>query len=94
MKYSLSIYIQMIESFLKNEITATDFERRYLRLFKDDNTNWNQHEYEVLNQLFSDVDAFCADPSLRNSKDLDERQLRNKCEIALNKLSVLNGVCT
>jgi hypothetical protein len=88
----LSPYINLIRSFLNGEIAVTDFERRYMRLFKDDNTKWSQTEYEVLNELFSDIDAFCADPRLRRSGDLDEPQLRKKSEIALKKLLTLNGV--
>lgn len=95
MKYSdLDAYIRLIRSFLKTEIAVTEFERRYLTLFKNDATNWGQKEYEVLNGLFLDVDAFCADPKLRRSGHIDEPKLRKQCETALKRLTALNAAFT
>jgi len=88
----LSPYINLIRSFLNGEIAVKEFERRYMRLFKDDNTKWSQDEYEVLNELFSDLDAFCANPRLRKPGDLDEPQLRKNSARALKKLLTFNRV--
>ena len=71
------------------ELSSLTFEREYLDMFKNDETESVGEEYEVLNELFSDVDAFCADPELRDSDDLDEEQLRQRAGIALEKLSAL-----
>jgi hypothetical protein len=87
--HDLTPYIDLIESFLNNQISSLTFEREYLDMFKNDETRWAGEEYEVLNELFSDVDAFCADPELRGSDDLDEEQLRQGAKIAIEKLSVL-----
>jgi hypothetical protein len=92
MKFSdLSVYIDLIRSLLNNEITATDFKSQYLRLFKQDETRWNETIYEILNELFGDLDSFYADPELRDPGDLDEDQLRQKSEAALNKLLSINN---
>lgn len=89
----LGTYIDLIRSFLDSEITATDFKRKYLGYFKASTKAWGEGEYETLNTLFLDLDEFCADPSLRNSKDLDERQIRARSQNALKKLITLKSVC-
>lgn len=82
-------YIQLLSSFVEERIGASDFEREYMDLFKNDSTNWSEQEFAVLDQLFADVDAFCADPDLRDPGDLDERELMEKSKVALEKLRVL-----
>jgi hypothetical protein len=89
---NLSAYINLIKSFLNGEIAVADFEKRYMRSFKDDKTRWSETEYTVLNDLFTDLDVFCPNPRLRRSGDLDEPQLRKNCEAALKKLLALNRV--
>jgi hypothetical protein len=41
----------------------------------------------VLNDLFFAVDAFCADPALREAEDIDEDQLRARVRAALAALA-------
>lgn len=89
--HSLRPYIELIDSFLNNQIDALIFEREYLVMFKNDTTRWSESEYDVLNNLFGDVDTFCADPELRDPEDLDEEQLRQQCRMALEKLNVLDN---
>lgn len=89
--HNLAPYLKLIRSFLNNQTSALTFEREYLDMFKNDATDWSEAEYDVLNDLFGDVDAFCADPHLRGPDDLDEEQLRQRCKVALEKLSVLGS---
>jgi len=79
-------YIKLIEEFLANNIRPLTFEQKYLEMFKKDETQWLETEYEVLNGLFGDVDAFCADDSLRDADDLNEQQLRESAGAALKTL--------
>lgn len=88
---NIKSYIELIDTFLDNKISASTFEREYLNMFKNDPTTWSEEEYTVLNDLFGDVDAFCADPSLRDKDDLDENQLRQQSEKAVIKLKALNS---
>lgn len=87
--HNLAPYRKLIEQFLNNQISALDFEREYLDMFKNDTTEWPEAEYDVLNDLFGDVDAFCADPELRDPGDLDEEQLRQQAKIAIQRLAAL-----
>ena len=52
-------------------------------MFKEDPTIRREVEYEALNRLFGDVDAFSAEPELRSGDGLDEEQLRSAAESAL-----------
>lgn len=86
MSADLEGYIELISSFLNNQISVLDFERMYLDKFKNDTSDFIEDEYTVLNNLFGDVDAFCADPGLRDSEDLDEAQLKQQCKAAVERL--------
>jgi hypothetical protein len=84
--YNLRPYADMIAAFVEGRKTAAAFEKEFLSLFKRDTTRRPTAVYTVLNDLFSDVDAFCADPSLRDPDDLDEDQLRENSKTALQAL--------
>ena len=83
----LNPYLHLMKSFVENKIDANEFERSYLLMFKNDTSSWTEAEYENLNNLFAEVDAFCADPELRGENDIDEDQLREVTRITLAKLS-------
>ena len=88
----LTRYRKLIESFVYRKIDPKTFERDYLDWFKNDATEWSESEYEILNDLFGDVDAFCADPQLCGLDDLSEDQLRQKAQLALEKLEAQNRI--
>ncbi len=82
----LEQYIALISSFVADKIAATDFEREYLKLFKADETEWTEAEFAILDELFGEVDAFCAYPKLRDENDLDEDELKERSKMALERL--------
>lgn len=83
---NLNPYIHLINSFIENKIDANEFEGRYLSMFKEDTTDWTEEEYQNLNYLFGEVDAFTPAPELRNQDEIDEDQLREATKITLAKL--------
>jgi hypothetical protein len=85
----LQRYIALLSSFVTDEIEASDFERKFLKLFKEDATEWSGAEFAILDGLFADVNAFCPDPQLRDEEDVDEYELKEKGKIALEKLQLL-----
>lgn len=89
--YKISQYIMLIEDFLRNKISARQFEQIYLHMFKSDITFRTGKEFEILDKLFSDVDSFCDDPSLITDSrfDIDESQLRVNVQKALLELKKL-----
>jgi len=73
---NLKSYADLIGKYLDKEIDTVTFEKKYLAKFKEDDTIWDDRTFDILNSIFSDLDAFCDDPRLMNELDLDESQLR------------------
>ena len=80
-------YVALMRAFLTNLISASEFERQYLDLFRDDATERPEPTFRALNDLFFDVDAFCPDPTLRDPEDLGEDELRASVQATVDKLS-------
>ena len=79
-------YVNLIERFLTKEVDAVTFERCYLDMFKHQDCFLPTSVFQILDGLFGDVDAFCADPEIRGDADLNEEQLRDRCGRALKQL--------
>ena len=82
----LAPYWVLMEAFVQDRLRASEFEAVYLRLFKNDRTMWPQEVFEVLNRLFTDIDAYSPDPSLRGPLDLDADQLRDRTRKTMKEL--------
>ncbi len=87
---SRSEYIDLLNAFVSGRLKVIDFEKQYLETFKQDETSWSDTEYEILQTLFCDVDAFCPDPNIRDERDLSEEQLFNSASAVLDKLKSLS----
>lgn len=59
----------------------------YLNLFKNDARELPKDIYDLLNNLFSDVDAYCGDPALQDEDDLSAEELFSSAKETLKKLS-------
>jgi len=84
-------YTALIRGFLDKAIDARELESRFLEKFKNETTILPLDVFEVLDELFADVDAFCPDPGLCEDDDLNEQQLRAKAAEALAKLTGKQG---
>mgnify|MGYP001328866952 CR=1 FL=1 len=82
----LQKYISLMTQFIESNITASDFEAKYLYIFKNESVKLSDEIYFILNDLFIDVDAFCDDIDLRDEEDLDEEALRDSVQLNLKKL--------
>ncbi|WP_046006447.1 colicin immunity domain-containing protein [Pseudoalteromonas rubra] len=83
----LEPYILLVTQFVVGEVTAGQFEASYMDMFKNESREIPDDIYDVLNDLFSDVDAYCGDPDLRGDEDLDELTLLSRAKEALRKLT-------
>ena len=83
----VSRYLDLIAAFLCGDISARDFEGKYLQMFKDDPRIFPNELYEVLNKLFTDLDVYCDDSTLRQAGELDEDELRECAEMAYAALT-------
>lgn len=89
MEAAISKFVELIERFVSGTIDAPAFEATYLNRFKNESTRLPETAFGVLDQLFAEVDAFCADPDLRGESDLDEDALRSRCIGALRELTAV-----
>ena len=83
---TLDEYIQLMGLFATGSIKATAFERQYFEIFKNDDNRKPERVFLVLDKLFADLDSFCCEPELRDADDIDEEELRRRCQLALAKL--------
>ncbi len=89
-------YIKLLEEFAGNNITADEFEQRFLQLFKSDNNLQPGREFKILDKLFADVDAYCSDPDLIEDPrfNIDGVQLQVSARKTLDQLLKLTAVLT
>ncbi len=83
----LEQYISLITQFIAGDITVSQFEVSYLKMFKDEARELPEDIFDVLNGLFTDVDAYCGDPELRDDDDLGDEELLSSAKEALKKLT-------
>lgn len=81
-------YKRLISGFINNEISAPEFENRYLVLFKGDKSKVGGQKFDILDRLFADVDAYEADPELRKQVHgaIDDKELLSCARAAYQKL--------
>src|SRR5689334_18216648 len=61
----LENYRDLIHRFVIGDISADEFEADYLTRFKDDPNQVIGEEFDILDELFADVDDYVGDPTLR-----------------------------
>jgi hypothetical protein len=83
---AIAKYLDLIRSFVCGDIDVSLFEKKYLQTFKNEKTIFGGDTYETLNELFGDIDEYCADPSIRDEDDIDETELLKRAKVALERL--------
>lgn len=83
---AITKYKVLLNQFVDREVSAPQFEAAFLEMFKNEPSIFPEDIYEILNNLFIDVDAYCEDESLRDDNDLDDEGLLASAKIALDKL--------
>jgi len=79
-------YIRLLKDFINNKISSDEFEFQFMELFKKD-FFYSEIEFQILDKLFGDVDAYCNDSALFDPEfDIDEAQLRLSVKQALKAL--------
>lgn len=73
----------LIETFVNGSVDAPTFEREYISLHRTEVTRGASIRFAV-DQLFYEVDAYCADPNLRGTEDIGEEELLLAAKKALN----------
>ncbi|MBA3414991.1 MAG: hypothetical protein H0U10_07200 [Chloroflexia bacterium] len=81
-KEAIARYAPLIEAFLARELTAKEFEDRYLKVFREDPGTWTDEVYDLLHEAFLDIDAFWPEPD-EDPLSIDEPELRRRMALAL-----------
>lgn len=84
-------YVRLIESFASGALGATDFEREFLQLFSEHPPTFPSRWGSLVEEYMTSVDAFCADPSLRDENDIDEVQLLRDSRNVLARIAGLHA---
>lgn len=82
----LQKYKGLISAFTSGGMSSAQFESKYLDMFKAETFQFPEHIFDVLNTLFLDVDAYCADSALRDDEDLGDEELLARAKEALKDL--------
>ena len=76
----------LISSFVSKKIGPDEFENLFLEQFLRNNDVSDDRIYAILNSIFWNVEDFVSDPTLRDDGDLDEVELRSRCQASLPEL--------
>lgn len=91
-------YKKLISQFINREISASDFQSSFLKMFKNELDLIEGDEFDILQYLFTSADGYVADPELRSrmlaenpdlrkyGQALDEEELRADAREAYRKL--------
>jgi len=83
----LENYRDLIRRFVIGDISADEFETDYLARFKDDPNQVIGEEFDILDELFADVDDYVSDPTLRESTGgIGGEELRDRARDAYARL--------
>jgi Bacterial self-protective colicin-like immunity len=96
MSNTLADYGLLLEKFLSGAISVEEFQATYLDRFKNEE-QLHGPMFELLDELFGDVDSFTTDQQLLNENPgfyLDEVGLRERVRRVANRLSTLKSSST
>ena len=83
----LEQYRDLIRRFVIGDISADEFETDYLARFKDDPNQVIGEEFDILDELFANVDDYVSDPALRESAGgISGEELRARARDAYTRL--------
>lgn len=80
-------YQGMIRRFIAGETPANQFESEFLQYFKSDTKQVSSDEFDILDELFANVDEYVEDPQLRAATGgIDSEELRRRAQEAYQLL--------
>ena len=80
-------YVMLISNFVTGKIPADEFENSYMRMFKNESEFFSDSGFNILNDLFFDVESYCSNPDLKDDDDIDEEELLARAKNALVALT-------
>ncbi len=89
-RMALQEYQDLLDDLISGRISPVQFESKYLQRFKSETITFPESVFMVLDRLFADVDAYCADSSIRDPGDLGDTELIASAKRALFELGKHN----
>jgi hypothetical protein len=89
---AVAYYQSLISDFLCEKLTAEKFQKNYLNQFKNERTKFAQPIYDLLQELFGDLDSYTTDATLLAEEPdfyLDELELEKKVVEIASRLEKL-----
>ncbi|SEK34370.1 colicin immunity domain-containing protein [Haloferax larsenii] len=68
--------IQKYSQLIQNEKTAREFSDEYLDEFIEEDGEFSEETYQILQNMFAEAEAYCEDPDRRGQRDIEEAELR------------------
>ncbi|HEX7662105.1 MAG TPA: colicin immunity domain-containing protein [Pseudonocardiaceae bacterium] len=88
----LAEHANLIRQFVDHEITAAEFESRYLQLVKNDKVIHGKPAFGIIDELFYYVDEYFDDPDASDAeRDLEVTNLRGHAREALERIRQVSG---
>jgi Bacterial self-protective colicin-like immunity len=87
----LQSYVIIARALVESRISPQEFETVFLSVFRGEGDVFSESETRALHRLFSDVDAYCADPSIKDVMDLDDSALVESAQRFLDAVSGPGG---
>lgn len=84
-------YMLLLQQFLNGSLSVDEFQKTYLARFKNEEP-MNEKLFELLDELFADLDSFTSDAKLLARKPgfyIDESALRNRVRNIAERISAL-----
>ncbi len=82
-------YVSLIRDFLEGRASARQFQVEYMKRMKTDTDPHSQEEFQILERMFEDCDAYWTEG--RTASTITEAELREGAQTALRKLKDLVG---
>ena len=82
----VSCYVQLLALFTSDLMPIGNYEKRYLEMFKAEESIFPEAIYELLNNLFIDIDVYEPDETMRLDHEIGLDELRANARAALKKL--------
>ena len=83
--------VQSMKSFVQGDISAEEFKNEFMALWRRqrDCEEFKENEllfYEAIDRVFTALDCFCADETLRDATDISDDELHGQVIDALDSL--------
>ncbi len=87
-------YLELIDYFIQNKLSANEFSLNYLNKMKSDNRSFGYDLYDLLEEMFGEANSYTDNREIYDGNPdfyLTEDELKIKAKEISNKLSALHS---